>query len=216
MTQPQQNNRIKSFFEDKFFKIRYIFSITADNTEMVNTGCDLPSVSFERIGNDNFSELKTMYQNEYYPGFFKKLEKRLDNPEIWQGYLVRADGKPAGTFWWLIPDYTKLLFDSFWVDTTSILFCGGYVHPSYRGKHLFSTMHFFSFDLLKKNFSDRTLLLIVEKRNTSSMNSMKRSKLKLLGSNYLVKILGKNVISLFKPNHGSASIWFLTGSQPLQ
>jgi hypothetical protein len=70
-------------------------------------------------------------------------------------------------------------------------------------------MHFHSFNQLKTDFSTRTLLMIVEKSNISSMKSMMRSNLKILGRNYLVKILGRNVISIYKPNQDSIRIWVI-------
>jgi hypothetical protein len=200
---------VRSFFEEMFFKTRYIFLIRADDKDILNIRSDLPDISFERIRKDNFPDLKFFYPKENSDYFIKILEKRLNNPGVWQGYLVRSKDTPVGSFWLLIPDKEKKRYDNFWVDTTSIMFCSGIVHPLYRGKHVFTMMHYFCFDLLKKMFPTKKIIAIVEKKNSRSMNSFRRSNVKNIGRNFLVKILGRNIISIFKRDRGGTSIYFL-------
>jgi hypothetical protein len=205
-----QKKSLALLFENMFFKTRYIFSMTADSPALIDIPCAVPDISFEKIGKHNFLDLKTIYPPEYSPEFFQTMEKRLDNPEIWQGWLVRSGKIPVGSFWWLIPVGKKERYDSFWVDTTSILYCSGIVHPLYRGKRIFNRMHLFSFALLKKDFPTRRLLGIVEMRNFRSKQSLLRSNVRIIGKNYLIKIVGRNVISVFKPDGGIPIIWLIT------
>jgi hypothetical protein len=202
-------NIVSSIFESMFFKTRYIFSITADSKYILSVCCGLPFISFELIGKNNFLDLKSIYPKEFSDEFFEKLEKRLENSEIWKGYLVRSGNLPVGGFWWLIPNEKKEQFDSFWVDSKSILFCSAYVHPSYRGKRVFNMMLDFSFNMLKTDFTTRNIILIVEKRNIRSIKSVTRSNLKNLGSNYLVKLFGRNILSIYSQKLGNTKIWTL-------
>jgi hypothetical protein len=204
-----QSKNVKSIIENQLFKTRYIFALTANNKNILNVNCEIPSISFEKVTKNNFLDLKSIYSEEYPHNYFNSMEKRLENPEIWKGFLIRSDNIPIGSFWWLIPNEKKEYYDNFWVDTKSILFCSGYVHSRYRGKHIFNMMHFYSFNLLKADFPTRTLLMIVEKRNISSIKSMMRSNLMIFGNNYLFKIFGKNLISIYNPKKGSICIWLM-------
>lgn len=200
---------VNTFFETMVFKIRYIVSMSADSKEITDIPCDLPDISFEKIGRHNLSDMKSIYTNEYSDAFLKSIEIRLKKPEIWFGYLVRTGDIPVAIFWWLVPTVKEELYDSFWVDTHSILYCSGIVHPHYRGKRIFNLMHSFTSNLLRTEYSNRNLFGIVEKRNTASLKSCLRSNMKIVGRNYLVKLFGRNVISIYKPNRGSTRIWLL-------
>jgi hypothetical protein len=203
-----QFNNLKSFFEKMFFKISYVFFISADDTIIFNHDCNLSTISFERIGKDNFLDLENIFPKGYSREFFKMLEKRIDNPEMWLGYLARIGGNPVGCFWLLTPK-NIVLYDNIWIDTKSILLCGARINQYYLGKRIFNQMQLFSFNILKKDFPTKKMILIVEKSNIQSIKSILRSNLKIHGMNYLIKMFGKNCISIYIPQHGSLNIWLV-------
>lgn len=199
------------FIETNFFKVRYIIENASNNVDWnQDDSLTLPDVSFERIDRDNLCDLDAIYQYENNENYLKKLRKRIDEPAMWQGFIARYDTKPAGCFWMLVPQTEEILYDSFQVTEKMILFCGAYVTPFYRGRRIYNAMQYHAYKMLKNDYPDRKLVIIVERSNQSSLRSLLRSKyLAISGKNYLLKLMGRNILSLYIPKSGDTKIWFV-------
>jgi len=168
------------------------------------------NVLFSKITSDNVHILDEIYQYESDEKYLRKIKGRLEKPSIWQGFIASYDGKPAGCFWILAPNAEDILHDSFMVTAEGALFCGAYVNPPYRGMRIYGAMQYFAYDLIKETMSCRKLIIIVEKSNQPSLNSIFRFKYHSMGGkNYLLKIMGRNILSIYASNSGKLQIWFV-------
>ncbi len=201
---------IRAFIKTNFFKVRYIFENAPLNADEADGLTLFPGVSFERIHSGNFCVLDVIYQSEDNENYLTRLWKRVNEPVMWQGFIAQYGDKPAGCFWMLVPQASDMFYDSFQVTTNMVLFCGAYVAPPYRGKRIYNAMQYHAYNLLKDDFPERKLAIIVERSNHSSLKSLLRFKyLTRCGNNYLFKLMGKNIISLYVPKYGDPAIWFV-------
>lgn len=204
------SGNITAFFETNFLKARYILENTPLDAHITDNFVSLPDVSFERITLENLQALDLIYQYEYNKNYLTRVQKRVDEPTRWLGYIARYKEKPTGCFWMLVPDIREVLYDSFRVTTQMVLFCGAYVTPPYRGKRIYNAMQYYSLNRLKDEFSDRKLVIIVERNNYSSLKSLLRSSnLTWNGKNYLFKLMGRNILSVYIPKSGDPKIWLV-------
>ena len=200
---------VKTFFEKMFFSTRYVLLIHLESQEILKVDHDNLNISFERVEKSNFLDLKNILPKKSFDGYLKELEKRIENPEIWQGYLARHGDVPVGTVWLLIPKNKKVLQDHFWFDTHSIYACGAHVISSYRGKGIARMMVEFFVNVSKTELPDRTIIVLIDKINISSLKTYIRLNINITGNNYLIKLFGRNVISIYKPRQGSPKIWMV-------
>jgi len=199
---------INAFIETNFFKVRYIFEDAPHNADEPDGLLTLPNVHFERICPGNLCDLDLVYLSEYNEYYLNRVRKRVGEPAIWFGVIARCDGKPAGCFWMLVPQAKEMLYDSFQVTPDMALFCGAYVNPLYRGRRIYNAMHYHAYKMLKDVFPDRKLVIIVERSNHSSLKGLLRSRyLTISGKNYLFKLMGRNILSLYLPKSGKPNIW---------
>jgi len=199
---------INAFIETNFFKVRYIFEDASHNAEEPDDLLTLPDVSFERISPGTLCDLDVIYLSEDNENYVTRVRKRVDEPVMWLGFIARYDGKPAGCFWMLVPQVNEVRYDSFQVTPDMALFCGAYVNPLYRGRRIYNAMQYHAYNMLKDVFPDRKLVIIVERSNHSSLKSLLRSRyLTISGKNYLFKLMGRNILSLYLPNSGNPKIW---------
>jgi hypothetical protein len=199
---------INAFIETNFFKVRYIFEDASHNAEEPDDLLTLPDVSFERISPGTLCDLDVIYLSEDNENYVTRVQKRVDEPVMWLGFIARYDGKPAGCFWMLVPQVNEVRYDSFQVTPDMALFCGAYVNPLYRGRRIYNAMQYHAYNMLKDVFPDRKLVIIVERSNHSSLKSLLRSRyLTISGKNYLFKLMGRNILSLYLPNSGNPKIW---------
>jgi hypothetical protein len=201
-------NNILSFVDANFFKVRYIFENIANeinNKEYLST---LPNVCFERITHENSHNLYEIFSNVKKEVYFNKLFKKFENPDYWIGYFAFYNEKPVGYYWVLIPQNSELIYDSFVIGNNFILFCSAYVNPVYRGKRIYNAMQYHANILTRRVYPSRKMIIIVEKNNSSSLRSLARSNfLSISGKNYLIKFLGRNILSIYFPKSGKFKIW---------
>lgn len=191
-----------------FFKKRFVFIINRNDFENLNFDEKNSNISFEYISKTNFCKVIDIYESYEDNPTIINLKNRLDYPEIWRGVIAFLDGKPVGCHWILLPRDHKLFYDSFELDNKSALFCGVYVNPNYRGKRIYNSMQCFVYNMWIDEFSYRDVITIVEEKNKSSLKSNLRIGLKIKGVNYLLKFIGRNVISIFHQyNNYKIQIW---------
>lgn len=201
---------IRAFIETNFFKVRYIFENTSLNAGEPDNLMPLPDVSFERIHPGNLHALDVIYQSEDNEDYLSRVRRRVDEPAMWLGFIAQYDKKPAGCFWMLVPQGREVLYDSFLITADMVLFCGAYVAPPYRGRRIYNAMQYHAYNMLKDTFPDRKLVIIVERSNHSSLKSLLRSRyLTRGGKNYLFKLMGRNILSLYIPKSGDPKIWLV-------
>jgi hypothetical protein len=199
---------INAFIETNFFKVRYIFEDASHNAEEPDDLLTLPDVSFERISPGTLCDLDVIYLSEDNENYVTRVQKRVDEPVMWLGFIARYDGKPAGCFWMLVPQVNEVRYDSFQVTPDMALFCGAYVNPLYRGRRIYNAMQYHAYKMLTDVFPDRKLVIIVERSNHSSLKSILRSRyLTISGKNYLFKLMGRNILSFYLPKSGNPKIW---------
>jgi hypothetical protein len=208
-------NYILSFVEANFFKVRYIFENISNEINDKEYSSSLPDVCFERITHKNFHKLDDIYSNAKNEFYFNILFNRVENPDYWKGYLAQYNEKPVGCYWILIPQTAELQYDSFVISSDAILFCGAFVNPAYRGKKIYSAMQYYAYILSRRDYLNRKMNIIVEKNNYFSLKSIERSKfLSISGKNYLIKVLGRNILSIYLPKFGNIKIWPLIKNFP--
>lgn len=190
-----------------FFKRRFVFAINIEDYKDLNFNEKNSNISFEYVSKTNFHKVIDVYGSYEGDLNIQNLKKRLDYPDIWKGIIALLDSKPVGCHWILLPINSKFFYDSFELDNKSALFCGVYVNPNYRGKRVYNSMQFFVYNMWISDFPDRNVITIVEERNKYSLKSNLRIGLKTKGVNYLLKFVGKNILSIYySPNH-KIRIW---------
>lgn len=190
-----------------FFKKRFIFITDLDNYLNLNFDEKNNDVSFEYISKINFNKVIDIYGSSENDLKMKILKNRLDYPNIWKGIIAILNNNPVGCHWILLPSEDILIYDSFELDNKSALFCGVYVNPNYRGKHIYNSMQFFAYNMWINNFSNRNVITIVEEKNKSSLKSNLRIGLEIKGVNFLLKFFGNNIFSIFYQYNCSVQIW---------
>ncbi len=201
---------MSAFIEAKFFKIRYIFENAPLNVDEPDDLRLFPNVSFEQICLDNLDDLDMIYRSEDNKNYLNRVRDRVHEPAMWLGFIARYDEKPAGCFWMLMPQAEAVLYDSFQTTTDVALFCGAYVTPFYRGRRIYNAMQTYAYQMLKDNYPNRKLVVIVEKNNHASLKSLLRSGfLVRRGKNYLFKLMGRNIISLYISDSGCPKFWLI-------
>lgn len=202
------SDSISKLIEKKIFKVRYIFEGSANIVSDAYAQTTQLDVSFERISRHNIHYLDMIYETEKNESYLKTVRKRIEQPVMWLGFIARNLNNPVGCFWILVPQTDAVLHDSFWIATNEILFCGAYVSPRYRGLRINNIMQKHAYNILNNTFPDRDLIIIVERSNEAAMKSISRSRyLSLRGRNYLFKLIGRNIVSVYVPKSGYLKIW---------
>jgi len=188
---------LKKIFENYFFKKRYIYITDTSNKNKLKIITENKKLNVKFIKlceKKTYSVLLDVYNNK------EKVEKYMNRDEnIWKLIILYSENKPAGAFWILQPN-KDVIYDSFLIKRSQLLFCSVYVNPKYRGKSFYNYMHKFAFNYWESNASMKEVITIVEKSNIASNISNRKYGLEVLGINYLFKFFGKNIISVYKKN----------------
>lgn len=189
-----------------FYKKRLIFIISADHYNNLNFIEEKNNLSFEFLSMSNFHKIASIYESSEDDPNIRALKYRLSYPDIWKCVVAILDNKPVGCHWILLPR-NKIFYDSFEIDCKSALFCGVFVNPNYRGKHIYNSMQFFVYNIWINNFPERNIVTIVEEKNKQSLNSNLRIGLEVKGVNHLFKFFGKNILSVYCSSNHKVQIW---------
>lgn len=192
-------------FENYVFKKRIVFKILS--------GTDI------EINNDEVEKINLLDTNkedilENLERFLplaraKRYSERVENYEDWHLWISYHRKEPVGCLWALDIQYEDFKFDSFIHNKNQILICGVYVNEKARGNQLYNKMQFKAMKYLSENFPEKNVISVVEKTNVASIRSNKKYGVEVYGYNYLFKILGHNIISLFIDSLGQQNWWFL-------
>lgn len=194
-----------NYIEKYFFKVRNVYITNMSNKDRLKPVERKPSIYvdfFDLKRDDLIDTLFNIYENREIA---KKYSAR-DN-KIWKLIIAYYNKEPIGAFWILEPAQS-VFYDSIEINKNQLLFCSVYVKPIYRGKGIYNQMHNKDFEYWEKNCQEKEVITIVEKSNVASNRSNQKYGLEILGRNYLIKFMGKNIVSIYKTKEENKT-WFL-------
>lgn len=123
--------------------------------------------------------------------------KNLYNVE-WRLFTIAEEGKSelAGYYYALLGNNKPISHDSFIIMPDDALMCRAFIYPKYRNKGLYKTLIKYSHIYLSKEHR-KNIYTIVEKSNKASLKANLDSGLENDKTNYLIKIFGINILSIF-------------------
>ena len=124
-----------------------------------------------------------------------RFRKRLEHPDI-SLYTVFHGAQLAALYWSLHP--TKAVWhDKFLVKPKAALLFGAYVTPPHRRKGLYLLLIEAAHrDVVDKGI--KRVFTLIEASNLASLTANQRSGLKIVAHNYLIKLSGRNVFSVYR------------------
>ncbi len=196
---------VMKFVEKYIFKKRNIYLINKDDIEELchmEIRDDLTVNFYDLNSKDLKSVLLKVYENAE---LVLKYSKRDD--KLWKLIIAYYNGNPAGAFWIFEP-CEKIFYDSIEIEPNQILFCSVYVNSRYRGHGIQNQMREKALEYWKSNCINKEIVSVVECRNVPSNKNIQKCGIKIKGYNYLIKLMGKNIISIYRGNN-KTKIWFL-------
>jgi len=203
--------KLKRFFEEYFIKKRYIFSVTESDVDFSDTDC-LPEnltidfYNIQSVTKENFHDLLKQIVPD---NLLERYASRYENNENWKLLVAYYGEKPIGCNWILNIPADNFLFDSFVHSTQNILLGNFFVIEAFRGKGINKLLVKKALTYIFENHKNKIPVFIVERSNISSIKSSKGIGAKIIGVNYLVKFLKRNIISVFIQGEKVENIWFL-------
>lgn len=202
---------IKRLFENYIFKKRQVFYTSKEQLNSLDF-MKLPpeiKISFFDFNHQTKKDLEEL-MNDIMP--IKKAEKyidRYDKKEEWLLFISYIKNEPAGCLWLLNIKEDDMKFDSFIHNKSQILLGGVYVHKDFRGNKLHILMKEKALNYALNTFEEKIVVSIIEKSNIPSIKNNIKLKTPILGTNYLVKFIGKNIFSIFIDKDKKIKIWYL-------
>jgi len=196
-----------NLIEKYLFKSRNVYITNSENKNLLRPVAKNPDIriSFHDLKDPDLKEiLFAIYENK---AISERYSQRSEH--FWKLLLAWYNETPVGAFWILEPS-EEVFYDSVAVSEEQLLFCSVYVNREYRGKGIYNQMHNVAFEYWEENCPEREVITIVEKYNEASNRSNQKYGLKISGKNYLIKFLGKNIISVYVVNK-KVKLWFLIG-----
>lgn len=203
--------KLNRFFEEYFLKKRYVFSVTESDVDFSDTD-RLPenlTIEFYKIQSttrENFHDLLKQIVPE---NLLDRYTRRYEQNENWELLVAYFGEKPVGCNWILHIPQNNFLFDSFVHGTQNILLGNFFVIEEFRGKGINKLLVKKALSYIFKNHKSKIPVFMVERSNISSIKSSEGIGAKIIGVNYLVKFLKRNIISVFIHGEKVKNIWFL-------
>lgn len=202
---------IKRLFENYVFKKRYVFYTNKEQLDSLDfiEQKERINISFFNFEHNSKEDLEKLMNSIMSKKRAKKYIDRYDQKEDWMLFIAYVKNKPAGCLWLLNIKEDGMKIDSFIHDSNQILLGGVYVNSNYRGNKLHILMKekalFYAFNTYK----NKIVVSIIEKSNTPSIKNNIKLKTPILGTNYLIKFIGKNIFSVFIDENNKIKIWYL-------
>lgn len=203
--------RLKSIhpIQDLWFKSRTIFKINRYRYEFHELDHDDYIVE-EYTGRNSLSDVDSESVEFLYEHVGEDITKeRLRNPSC-ALFLAREDNtsnSPVGFYWSVIARLEPVWHDNYKLDTNHGLVFNAYVAESYRCQGIYRLLQKASHNHLFKETECKSVITIVENRNTTSMRANRKFGLQAAGSNYLLKLMSLNICSVIK--NDSTKIYFV-------
>ena len=191
-------SRIGRFFENKFFKIRIFF--VADNTVTLRKEIlENPLFRSDIIRDARHLPLKV---NAHDNDNANRFMKRLENPSLVL-YLAldRQTSQLAAYYWTAEAKDNPLWHDKIYVEPNSVLGLDAFTLPEYRGKNAFPFLKSIAIrnTVLEGNYD--YFYSVVESSNKASIRANEKLGLTVAGYNYLIKLYGRNILSIIHLNN---------------
>ncbi|NLM20180.1 MAG: GNAT family N-acetyltransferase [Peptococcaceae bacterium] len=191
--------------EKYLFKTRNVYITDINNKNELKPVEKKPGITVDFYDLKNEELRKTLFQIYEKQEVVENYSQRTE--EYWKLIIAYYKEKPIAAFWILEPR-EKVFYDSIEIDRNQLLFCSVYVNPEYRGQGIYNQMHNKAFEYWETNCKEREVITVVEKNNLASNKSNQKYGLKIMGKNYLIKFLGKNLVSVYKTKE-KTKIWIL-------
>lgn len=185
-------------FQRLFFKKRTLFSIHRQEYKPQNLIHD----NFEIRIYSKPKNLDAKLRDYLYKKTKRNIiEKRLFDDECVLAVAIKKDNQHPTGYCWVLGSRDSILYhDSFFIPKGSALVFNAYIEPEYRRKGVYRLLqaglhdYMFQFPWCERVFT------IVENQNLPALSASMKFGLKKYSFNYLVKVLGRNVFSIYKLN----------------
>jgi RimJ/RimL family protein N-acetyltransferase len=155
------------------------------------------SMQVEPIDEDNLGGVASMCLRNNDQHF----EKR-SRSTVWHGFVATSQSGPLGVYWGFAPTERSMMHDSFLVRPNEALACGAFVRPDMRGRGIYHRLQWILHEYLLVELGVERVFTIVENTNQPSLRSNRRFGLEVYGVNWLIKLAGRNALSLVIPRRG--------------
>lgn len=191
-------SRVGVLWNRYFFKKRDLLAFDASQFQ----GVDVPHSAYETLSVAGGSgativPLAALQQLAAQVGT-ERLEMRMAHEDLSLFLAITESGELAGYMWALHPFNTPRWHDYVRIAPRSALVFNVYVLPHYRRSGVFLSLLRYSSDYLLNNLGSTRLLAVIESSNAPSRRAFSNFGFRAVGTNYLVKVLGRNVVTITK------------------
>lgn len=188
--------------KSKFYKKRYVFS----DKDIKN--------SFEYLLHSQYfvSRLNQVdiFKNDNIKEYVPKaiIQKEMDYNIFFAVCCFRRDNYSlAGIGFFILPKKIRIWYDNMLIDIKEARFIGDYVLPEHRGRGIGSCINAERIVWAKQDLRAKKVSVIVESYRLPAIKAQQKY-LSLTGTNYLIKLWGRNIFSICKgsPHKG---IWYV-------
>mgnify|MGYP000855844212 FL=1 len=128
----------------------------------------------------------------------ERLARRLADPDLALFVAAAPDGAAAGFVWGLAPERGTAWHDNVPVRAGTALLFHGYVLPEHRRHGLFTALIVAVQDYFVVGLGRARVFGVVESGNIPSLRTLRSLGYQHLGDNFLLKVLGVNVVSVLR------------------
>jgi hypothetical protein len=133
----------------------------------------------------------------------------------WEGkdevflHVAKDGGVPVGYYWSISAKKEAKWYDQFPIPQGSGLTLDAYIAPTHRRRGLFRSLRKVAIDHLFEVKDASWVYTLVEMSNHAAMKAVFTPCTRELKRQYLVKFLGRNVLSVFRSEEGVEVYWVL-------
>ncbi|WP_135829677.1 GNAT family N-acetyltransferase [Halorussus halobius] len=186
-------NQVTDFAQNKIFKPRTILFTTREKYEKVDLDKEINIITISSKGG-----LKEV-DNRLRKGLrqlssVENIESRLGTQGCFL-YLATDGDILIGYYWSIIPQ-EPVSHDSFFISPGEALLFNAYVRPQFRRQGIYTQLLAKAHNHVLINSNAYMSYTIVEDRNKPSLRANNEFGLDKYGKNYLIKLWGRNVLSI--------------------
>jgi hypothetical protein len=187
---------IKKLIENKFFKKRYITVIDKEDFHRLHKPQKNEHISCKIENASDTKYIEDLIVNICDDAdVLKSIKKILINFDNYVLISAGYKGEAAGCIVILIPS-EPIIYDSCKYTSDQVHFAQLYVNNKYRRKGISSHLRYTAFEYWYTHYPERTVIGIIERSNDASFQGARKMNYQFGGINYLIKIFGKNIISI--------------------
>jgi GNAT superfamily N-acetyltransferase len=193
--------------EKLLLKKRFVFSNAKipNGFQETNLHHSFKVITSQDFVNNDISYIlnSTTFQHKQ---IIQKLLKRLKKNHWVLFILISKETDELSGYYWAICGlgFTRV-HDNFLIEGDSSLLCNAFVEPNYRNKSLYKYLIHKAHSWLKQADIKKTFT-IVESGNIYSLRANASAGLNVCGTNYLIKLLGMNLLSIYRNTSGITHI----------